>query len=330
MVYFTRCNMPNKNLYTVLGVAKDSSDKEIRQAYRKLAREHHPDVNPGDKQSEARFKEINAAHEVLGNKESRTKYDKYGDQWEHADQIEEMQKRRGGGFRFENAGGFGAGAGGMGDLGGIFGSMFRQQAPRRRRGADIEQSIEVTLDEAFHGTSRTLQFAGQQTCVTCDGSGQIAGAGCHVCQGSGLMQKERRLEVKIPPGVDSGSRVRIAGEGQPGTNGGKSGSLYLIVSVAQDDRFDRKGSNLYTNVEVPLTDAVLGAEAEVPTMTGKVALTIPPLSPNGKSFRLGGLGMPKLKGEGKGNLYARLQVKLPEKLSDDDKELFEQLREAGI
>ena len=318
--------MAKKNLYSVLGVAKGSNEKEIRQAYRKLARQYHPDVNPGDKESEARFKEINAAHEVLGNTESRTKYDKYGDQWEHADQIEEMQKRRGGGaFHFDSAGGFGAG-----DLGGIFGSIFRQQAPRRQRGADIEQPIEVTLDEAFHGTSRTLQFAGQQPCPTCGGSGQITGAGCHVCQGSGLTQNERRLEVKIPAGVDSGSRVRIAGEGQAGTNGGKPGSLYLIVSLVKDDRFERKGSNLYTDVEVPLTDAVLGAEVEVPTMTGKVALTVPPLSPNGKSFRLGGQGMPKLKGEGRGHLYARLQVKLPEKLSDDDKKLFEQLRESGI
>ena len=326
--------MNKKDLYLVLGVAKDSSDKEIRQAYRKLAREYHPDVNPGDKESEARFKEINAAHEVLGNKENRTKYDKYGDQWEHADQIEEMQKQRGGGnFYFDSSTSFGGGSGGtggMGDLGGIFGSLFRQQAPRRRRGSDIEHPIEVTLDEAFHGTSRTLQFAGQQPCATCSGSGQIAGAGCHVCQGSGLTQKERRLEVKIPAGVDSGSRVRIAGEGQPGTNGGKPGSLYLIVSVAQNERFERKGANLYTDVEVPLTDAVLGAEVEVPTITSKVALTVPPLSPNGKSFRLGGLGMPKLKGKDRGNLYARLQVKLPEKLSDDDKKLFEQLRESGV
>ena len=312
------------DFYDVLGVSHDASEKEIRQTYRRLARKFHPDVNPGDEDAVRRFKDINRAYEVLSDAGSRAKYDRYGDQWEHADQIEEMQKRRGGGaFRFDSAGG-------LGDLGGIFGSIFRQQAPQRRRGADIEHPIEVTLEEAFHGTSRTLQFAGQQACATCGGSGQIAGAGCHVCQGSGLTQKERRLEVKIPPGVDSGSRVRIAGEGQAGTNGGKPGSLYLIVSIAQDERFERNGSNLYTDVEVPLTDAVLGAEVEVPTMTGKVALTVPPLSPNGKSFRLGGQGMPKLKGKSRGNLYARLQVKLPEKLSDDDKKLFEQLREAGI
>ncbi len=144
------------------------------------------------------------------------------------------------------------------------------------------------------------------------------------------MSKTKRIEVTVPAGVDNGSRVRIAGEGHPGTNGGKQGSLYLIVSVKPDERFERKGSNLHTNVEVPLTDAVLGGEVEVPTLTGNVMLTIPPLSPNGKAFRLAGKGMPGLKGGEPGNLYARLQVRLPEKLTDEDKKLFEQLREAGI
>ena len=144
------------------------------------------------------------------------------------------------------------------------------------------------------------------------------------------MSKTKRIEVTVPAGVDNGSRVRIAGEGHPGTNGGKQGSLYLIVSVKPDTRFERKGNNLHTNVEVPLTDAVLGGEVEVPTMSGKLVLTIPPLSPNGKAFRLAGKGMPGLKGGEPGNLYARLQVRLPEKLSDGDTQLFEQLREAGI
>ena len=328
--------MAKQDLYAVLGVPRGSKEKEIKQAYRRLARQYHPDVNPDDKQAEARFKEINAAHEVLGDTEKRSKYDKYGDQWEHADQIEEMQKQRGGqAFRFGGDGGIrfeSADLGDLGGLGGIFGSLFRQQAQSRgrRRGADIEQPIEISLEEAFHGTTRTLQFAGQEPCVTCGGSGEIDGAGCHVCQGSGLMSKTKRIEVTVPAGVDNGSRVRIAGEGHPGTNGGKQGSLYLIVSVTPDKRFERKGSNLHTNVEVPLTDAVLGGEVEVPTMTGKVALTLPPLSPNGKSFRLAGKGMPSLKGGEPGNLYARLQVRLPEKLSDEDKKLFEQLREAGI
>ncbi len=323
--------MAERDLYAVLGVPRGSKEKEIKQAYRRLARQYHPDVNPDNKEAEARFKEINAANDVLGDTEKRSKYDKYGDQWEHADQIEAMQKQRGQAFGFGD-GGIRFETGDLGGIGGIFGSMFREQARSRgrRRGADIEQPIEISLEEAFHGTTRTLQFAGQEPCFTCGGSGEIAGAACHVCQGSGLMQKTKRLEVTVPAGVDTGSRVRIAGEGHPGTSGGKQGSLYLIVSVKPDKRFDRKGSNLHTDLEVPLTDAVLGGEVEVPTMTGKVALTIPPLSPNGKSFRLGGLGMPKLKGKDRGNLYARLQVKLPEKLSDEDTQLFEQLRKAGI
>ena len=321
--------------YGTLGVAKGASEKDIRQAYRKLARQYHPDVNPGDASAEARFKEINGAYEVLSDAEKRRKYDKYGDQWQYADQIEEMQRQRGGQtFRFGGDGGFhfeSGDAGDLGGLGGIFGSLFGQQARARgpRRGADVEQPIEVSLDEAFAGTTRTLQFAGQEACATCGGSGGIAGAGCHVCQGSGLMPKTKRIEVKVPAGVDAGSRVRVAGEGHPGTAGGAPGNLYLIVTVRPDERFERKGSNLYADVELPLTDAVLGGEVEVPTMTGKVALTVPPLSPNGKSFRLAGQGMPQLKGGDRGNLYARLQVTLPEKLSDEDKALFEQLREAG-
>ena len=323
--------MANNDLYAVLGLPRGSTEKEIKRAYRQLARQYHPDVNPGDKEAEARFKDINAAHEVLGDAEKRSKYDKYGDQWEHADQIEEIQKQRGGrAFRFGGDSGLHFGSADLGDLSRIFGSFFRQQPRAPRKGADAEQPIEVTLEEAFHGTTRTLQFAGQEPCPTCGGSGEIAGAGCHVCQGSGATPTTKRIEVTVPAGVDNGSRVRMAGEGHPGTNGGKRGNLYLIISVKPDGRFERKGNNLYTNIEVLLTDAVLGSEVEVPTMTGKVALTVPPLSPNGKSFRLAGLGMPKLKSDEKGNLYARLQVRLPEKLSDDDRKLFEQLRESGI
>ena len=322
--------MAEKNYYTTLGVRKGASKKEIQQAYRKLARQYHPDVNPGDTTSEARFKEINAAYEVLSDPEKQKRYDKYGDQWQYSDQIEEMQRRGGQTFRFGGSTGTGFDTG---DLGSLFGSLFGQarggQARRPRRPANVEQPIEVTLEEAFSGTSRMLQMTGEGPCPTCGGSREIAGAVCHVCQGSGLARGTRRIEAKIPAGVDTGSRVRIAGEGRAGPDGRRS-DLILVVSVRPHDRFERKGSNLYTDVEVPLTDAVLGSEVEVPTMTGKVMLTLPPLTPNGKAFRLAGVGMPRLKGGAKGHLYARVQVMLPEKLSDDDKKLFEQLREAGI
>ncbi len=322
--------MAGKDYYAVLGVPKGASQKEIRQAYRRLARQHHPDVNPGDKAAEARFKEVNAAHEVLSDPEKRKKYDRYGDQWQHADQIEEMQRRAGGRtFRFGDGGGdvhfeFGD----LGDLGGVFESFFGARPGRGgpRKGADVQQPVEVTLEEAFHGSGRTLQLAAEEPCATCGGSGEIANATCHVCQGRGTTLKARRLEVKIPAGVQTGSRVRVAGEGQAGFGGAPRGDLYLIVSVRPHERFERRGADVYVDVEAPLTVAVLGGEVEVPTLTGKVMLTLPPLSQNGKVFRLANLGMPRLKGQGRGNLYARLRVKLPEQLSEREKELFEELR----
>ncbi|OGO49920.1 MAG: hypothetical protein A2148_07745 [Chloroflexi bacterium RBG_16_68_14] len=326
--------MPSKDYYTVLGVPKGASQKEIRQTYRRLARQHHPDVNPGDKAAEARFKEINAAYEVLSDPERRRKYDRYGDQWQHADQIEEMQRRTGGrAFRF-GPGGVSFDVGdlrGFGDLGSTFESFFGERRRGPRKGADLEQRVEVTLEEAFRGATRTLQLASEEPCATCGGSGQIASAVCHVCRGSGVALKARRLEVKIPPGVDTGSRVRIAGEGQASTGrGGHRGDLYLIVSVRPHPHFQRKGSDLYTDVEIPLTDAVLGAEVEVPTITGKVLLKVPPLSQNGKVFRLASLGLPHLKGSARGHLYARLEVRLPERLDQHEKKLFEELRAAGV
>ncbi len=320
--------MASKDLYAVLGVPKGASQKELRQAYRKLARQHHPDVNPGDKAAEARFKEINAAYEVLSDEEKRRKYDRYGDQWPHADQIEEMQRRPGGGrtFRF-GQGGTTFDVRDIGDLGGVFESFFgggRSRGPQR--GASLEQPLEVTLDEAFHGTTRTLQLATQEPCAICGGSGQIAGANCHICQGSGTTLKTRRLEVKIPAGVTNGSRVRIVGEGQAGSGGGPRGDLHLVVSVRPHPAFERKGDDLYVNLDVPLTDAVLGAEVAVPTITGQVMLKVPSLTQNGKLFRLANLGMPHLKGGGRGHLHARVRVKLPERLSDGEKKLFEELR----
>ncbi len=315
--------MAVKDYYAVLGVAKGASQKEVRQAYRRLARQHHPDVNPGDKAAEARFKEINAAYEVLSDADKRKKYDRYGDQWQYADQIEEMHKQRGGrGFRTGD-GGVRFEFGDIGDLGSVFSSIFGG-ARTTARPRHIEQAVEVTLEEAFQGTARTLQLVAEELCATCGGTGEIAGAVCHVCQGSGVALKPRRLEVKIPAGVDNGARVRIAGEG------GAKGDLYLVVSVRPHPRFERKGSDLYSDVEAPLTAAVLGGEIEVPTLTGKVVLTVPPLTQNGKVFRLAGQGMPSLKGGQRGSLYARLRVKLPEKIGDKERKLFEQLKAAGV
>ena len=184
---------------------------------------------------------------------------------------------------------------------------------------------EVTLAEAYHGTKRVLHIQGEEPCVTCGGSGRLVGAVCHVCQGSGLIMRPRRLEVKIPPGVGDGSRVRVVGEGRAG-RGDSKGDLYLVMSVKPHERFSRRGDDLHTEVEVPLVDAVLGGEVAVPTLKGKAMLKIPPLTQNGRAFRLAGLGMPHLAGGGKGDLYAKVKVLLPADLSPAERELFEKLR----
>jgi DnaJ-class molecular chaperone len=327
-----------KDFYDVLGVGRGASEKEVRSAYRKLARKYHPDVNPGDKAAEARFKEINQAYEVLSDAEKRRKYDKYGDKWEYADQIEEAQRQRRARYGFGGNGGATyqefdlSDLGDIGDLGGVFSTFFRRGGGAgtrtARRGADIQQPVEVSLEEAYHGTTRMLEMVATEPCPTCGGAGEIAGATCHTCQGAGFVQRPRRLEVKIPAGVTNGSRVRIAGEGQAGT-GGQKGDLLLVVTVRPHARFERKGDDLHEDIDVPVATAALGGEVEVPTMTARVMLKIPPETQNGRVFKLAGLGMPRLGREGKGDLYARVRLRLPERLNDRQKKLFEELRAAG-
>jgi len=323
-----------RNYYEALGVPKAASEKEIKSAYRRLARKHHPDVNQGDKSAEARFKEINAAHEVLSDPEKRRKYDKYGDRWEMAEQFEAAERHQGGSGAFgRQGGGAGAFTGESGDFGSIFDNLFRRERggprgqPARRRGQDVEHAIEVTLEEAFHGTTRTLSLTSPETCPVCGGSGEIAGAVCHSCEGTGMVANAKRIEVKVPPGVKTGSRVRVAGEGRPGLGGGPAGDLYLVVSLLPNNRFERKGDDLYQDIEVPYVDAVLGGEIEVPTMTGRVALRIPELTQNGRQIRLAGKGMPVLGKTGvRGDLLARVRVELPERLTAEEREHFEALR----
>lgn len=321
--------MAGKDYYSRLGVNRDASGREIKQAYRKLARKHHPDVNPGDKSAEARFKQINEAYEVLSDKKKRQKYDRFGDQWQHADQFAQAGHQQtpfgnfsqaGGaqGFRFEEA-----------DLGSLFGNLFssgtRSRRARPRRGQNVDYPVAVTLEEAYHGTKRTIALRSEQACSSCQGTGRIQNMPCSVCRGSGAISAVKRLEVKIPPGVREGSRVRIAGKGAPGQAGGASGDLYLVVSVKPQRRFERRGDDLYEEVAVPLTVAVLGGEVQVPTLKGKLALKIPPETQNGRAFRLAGQGMPHLGNSAYGDLLAKVSVVLPTKLSTEEKKLFEQL-----
>ncbi|PKB65493.1 MAG: hypothetical protein BZY80_00265 [SAR202 cluster bacterium Io17-Chloro-G2] len=278
--------------YNVLGLPRTADDKAVRQAYRKLARQYHPDVNHEDSASEEKFKAINEAYSVLSDPDKRRRYNRYGDDWEHSDRIEEAQarSRRGGGF------GFREGSESFSGQSSIFDRLFSDFGGGRSRAPSpppaTEHPVEITLEEAFQGASRLLSLA-----------------------------NGRRLEVKIPAGVDNGSRVHIpaGGTGQ--------GDLYLVMAVKDHPRFERKGNDLYSQVEVPLSDAILGGDVNVPTMKGQVSLTIPPETQNGRRFRLAGRGMPVLNDPtSQGNLYATVKVVLPAGLSPEEQELFQQLR----
>ncbi|NTU81680.1 MAG: J domain-containing protein [Chloroflexales bacterium] len=283
-----------KDYYQVLGINRGASDQEIKQAYRKLARKYHPDINPGDKQSEVRFKEINEAYEVLSDSEKREKYDRFGSDWK----------------RYEQAGAPGAEYGPSADFADIFETLFGGRSGRasgggfnvRMDGQDIDQSVEITLEEAFSGTQRTLQFSNP------NGS-------------------PRTITVKIPSGVDTGTRVRVPNEGAPGLNGGSRGDLYLVVKVLPHSRFERKGDDLTVKVETSLYTLLLGGQTPVPTLAGKtINLNIPEQTQNGRTFRLSGQGMPAMRSNRRGDLYVVVSAQLPTRLSPRERELFEELR----
>ena len=326
--------MAKRDYYEILGIKRGASEREIKQAYRKLARKYHPDVNPGDKSAEAKFKKINEAYEVLSDSEKRGKYDRFGDKWQYADQFAQ------GGFQEAPFRDFSSGGDatsfhfGEGDLSGLFEELFRgprartyTRKARSRRGQDIEHTVEVTLEEAYRGATRLLNLEVNEPCSSCRGTGLIQNVPCSVCRGSGVVSRVKRLEVKIPAGVRDGSRVRIAGKGGQGYGGATSGDLYLVVSVKPHARFKRSGDDLHVEVEIPLTVAVLGGEIQVPTLKGKLALKIPPETQNGRTFRLAGQGMSHLSRAGHGDILARVNVLVPTKLSDKEKELFKQLSE---
>ncbi len=327
--------MVTNDYYSVLGVPKGASEKDIKQAYRRLARQFHPDVNPGNKTAEEKFKTINEAYEVLSDAGKRKKYDEYGENWQHADQFAKAGYPPGGGFgqgqgRQQHYD-FGTQGSAESPFGDVFETLFQQASGGRRRqrptrGEDAEFPLEVSLEEAYSGTSRTIELQGEDVCPVCKGAGALQNAPCYACGGAGRVLRPRRLEVKIPAGVRTGSRVRIAGAGAPGTMGGEKGDLYLVTTVKPHLSFDLKGDDLYTDAAVPLDVAVLGGEVQVTTLKGKVALKIPAETQNGKIFRLGGLGMPRLSDSGRGDLYARVAVALPQGLTEKEKELFQELR----
>jgi len=333
--------MDFKDYYKVLGVTKEATTDEVKKAFRKLARKYHPDVNPGDKKAEEKFKEINEAYEVLSDADKRKKYDTLGPNWQ--EQFGPQFNRRsyntgnpGNAYRtaptdFEAGSGFSDffealfGRSNPGGMGGT-GSRATQENFRKRVGDNIEQPVEVTLQEAYLGGSRTFNIQSTEVCSACHGTGEIGNRPCQTCAGQGMMTKTKRLQVKIPAGVDTGSKIRVAGEGQPGIGGGPRGDLYLVISVKADSQFERKGDDLYVDIDVELITAMLGGEVPVPLLDGrKLVLTIPPETQNGRLFRLSGKGMPRLRGDGSGTLFARVKVVLPMQLTSDERSLFEEL-----
>ena len=342
-----------KDYYSILGVDRTADQKDIKKAFRRKARESHPDVNRDDPAAEANFKDINEAYEVLSDSEKRAMYDRYGADWQRYrdagfDATSGPEPAASGGQTFTSgdfeqwftggSGGFTrtTRSGGSGGFSDFFNLLFGQDGARTRgfqqatmpvRGQDLEVDVTVTLEEAYRGTSRRLTVRAPKVCDLCDGSGVVRGAMCPRCDGTGEVMEPRTLEVKIPAGVRTGSRIRISGQGGPGQHGGAPGDVYLLVTVASDPRFERDGDNLRTTVEVPLYDAVLGGEARVPTMTGGVMLTIPSETQGGKTFRLRGKGMHRLgRPDQKGDLLVRAEVKIPTGLRDREKELFRELK----
>ena len=341
--------MQYKDYYNTLGVKRAATDKEIKSAFRKLARKYHPDVNPDNREAEARFKEISEAYEVLSDSDKRKKYDQFGSDWDRYQHSEGgpggfdfskyAQSYPGGDgstFTYETGGDFSdffemlfgrrAGAGPGAERGGYYSGGRASTMPRK--GEDYEQSIEITLEEAYSGATRVLQMRVPEACANCGGRGITGNRGCPNCGGEGVQYRPRRLEVKIPAGVHIGSRVRVAGEGGQGNAGGGKGDLFLRVSVLPNSRFERKGDNIYVTVPMPLYTAILGGEVQIPTPKGtRLALKVPAGTQNGRQFRLTGQGMPQLKDPAKrGDLYAKMEVQLPTDLTDQEQQLYTELQ----
>lgn len=326
-----------KDYYKTLGVGKSAAAKEIKAAYRKLARQWHPDVNPTKKkEAEEKFKEISEAYEVLSDAEKRKTYDTLGSDWQQ--RARDFQGP--GGFQYQSPPGgvqfdFGdAGDGGFSEFfQTFFGNIGRSAAggvPRGRRstrGADAESSIELSLHDAYTGGKRTLNLQTHVTCPRCHGTGNERGKLCHECHGNGFITQTKSLEVTIPPGVRDGQRIRLAGQGEAGLGGGQSGDLYLVVHIGPDRAFTRTGDDLYVEQPTSIYTLVLGGEVTVQTMSGKITLKVPAHSQNGRKLRVAGKGMPKLRGGGHGDFYVTLVAQVPTQLTDEERELFRKLAE---
>jgi len=344
--------MAKRDFYEILGVAKNSSEDEIKKAYRKLAMKYHPDRNPDNKEAEEKFKEVKEAYEMLTNPEKREAYDRYG----HAGVDPNMGGGGGGGF------------GGFGDaFGDIFGDIFgggrggRSSGPQVYRGADLRYNLEITLEQAANGFDTTIRvpswdkcdtchgsgakpgtspvtcgtcgghgqvrmqqgfFSIQQTCPKCHGTGKIIPEPCPSCSGAGRIKRNKTLEVKIPVGIDNGMRIRSTGNGEPGTNGGPPGDLYVEIHIKPHAVFQREGDDLHCEMPISFAKAALGGEIEVPTLDGKVSFTVPEGTQSGKTFRLKGKGIKGVRSGYPGDLFCHVAVETPVKLTDKQKDLL--------
>ncbi len=330
-----------KDYYNVLGVPKDANEKDIKSAYRKLARKWHPDANPDNpKEAEEKFKELQEAYAVLSDPEKRSKYDALGSDWESAARQAEQQRRYRSSRRPTAE---------YGDIGDIFGQTsgdgdgfsdffesFFSNVGRRtttssarspHRGRDLDGEIEITLRDAFEGGTKSISVELEDRCPACGGTGVRAQQICTNCHGTGVVLTSKRLDVKIPRGVRDGQRIRLAGQGGSGIHGGPSGDLYLAVRIEPDDQFEREGDDLYVDLPVGVYELVLGGEAHVPTLTGGVTITIPPRTQNQQMMRVAGKGMPHVSGDGTGDLYVRLVARLPQRLNEREERLFRELAE---
>lgn len=349
--------MSKKDYYEVLGVKKEASEAEIKKAFRKLARQYHPDVNQGDANAEAKFKEVNEAYEVLSDQEKRAQYDQFG----HAAFDQSAGGAGHGGF-----GGFnGADFGGFGD---IFEAFFGGGGQRRRgpaKGADLRYNMDITFEEAAFGLEKDInvprtekcekchgsgaapgteaktcskcngtgqiqftqstafgRFVQSRACDQCGGDGRIIETPCHECSGSGYVRRTRKIHVKIPGGVDTGSRLRVTGEGEPGERGGPYGDLYVFIQVKHHKLYKREGNDVITEVKVSFPQAALGDEIEVQTLEGKIKLKVPEGTQSDTFFRLRGKGIPDVHGYGRGDHHVKVIVVTPTKLSDEQKKLL--------
>lgn len=346
-----------KDYYKLLGVSRSATEKEIKAAYRKLARQYHPDVNPNDKQAEAKFKDINEAYEVLSDPDKRAAYNRYGDQWQNYQRMREQYGENASGG-FDAPFGFGNFAEFIENLlrgSGFGGGGGTPNTPPR----DIEQTLNITLEEALNGTTKTLILNTEEPCAKCKGQGSLTNtttvcpecggtgrgrlaminvniacdrcegrgtipAPCDQCKGRGFLPKAKRITVDVPRGVAEGQRLRLVGEGTAGSNG-KKGNLYLNIHIITPSIYERQGDDLYYEAEIDYLLAILGGEISVPTPTGEVKMKIPPGTQSGMLFRLAGKGLPK-SGSKVGDLMVRTKITIPKKPTEAEKDLLEKIQ----